>query len=102
MVDPKHLTGWHPVVIDEDTDNHGKTFRQWIVRDDTNTEVCKVFYVTEDGEAQARLIGAAPALLSELKRLVAAAENNPRDLAGAITAALFTIRQAEGRHEVQA
>jgi hypothetical protein len=93
-VDPRRLTGWHPIVIDEETDRSG-TYRQWIVRDAGNDEVCRVFYVTADGAAQAQLIGAAPALLEALKNYVG--------LGSALTAAQrdqiaeSAIALAEGR-----
>lgn len=63
-IDPRRLTGWQAVVIDEDTDGHGQTFQQYIVRDARRDEVCKVFFVTKEGAAQAHLIEAAPELLA--------------------------------------
>jgi hypothetical protein len=98
-----HTPGpWTTVLRDEEKSAGGRTFRQWEVRNaELNRCICDVYYVTEEGEADAILMAAAPDLLAALLQaeIVTAEACQGQDMANECWRILGQIRAAIAKAE---
>ena len=98
-----HTEGPWKVELMDSEEGKIRTYREWRIYqgDGIDKPICDIFDVTGVGEANARLIAAAPELLKTAKNLIEALKtpDNVQILGTAILKAAGAIARAEGRAE---